>query len=447
MKIIIKYSGPVYGILGQQECYPSEIYKPSRFCVAEKAEDGVLVYNTFTREMLLMNENEYQNLFLVNRYGDCHNYRYLIKHWYLVREGTDETTLAQTVRRMQRRSEIRKWDGRFNYYTILTTMNCNARCPYCYENERKKRSMSADTANDVAAYIRKTALRNITLSWFGGEPLVNFKMIDLICRKTIENGIPFSSTIVSNGYLFDQIDMDTMLNVWKLRNVQITLDGTGERYNRIKDYVYPDADGFKKVMENIGLLLSGGVKIDVRMNLSKDNADDLESLIDILASKFSGSGFSAYVFPLFEGMGNPPLELTDEERETVLSHRIRLQDYLVSKGLSGVYDLKRENSSNCMADRCQSVVIMPEGSISICEHHSDDELIGDIYSDSYDADVINSWQEHNDVPECGECLFLPQCTMLKKCRPNVCTAETREYTDHRIRKAMLYEYERSKTGT
>ncbi len=443
MQQIIKYGGMVYRTLGHQECYPDKTYKPSRFCIEEKVTDGYLVYHTMTREMLLMTDEEYHYLFLANWYGDCHNYRYLVRHWYLVEEGIDETSLCDTMKHIYRNATRRKSFDKFDRYTILTTTNCNARCPYCYEYGRKKRSMSAKTAIDVATYIRKTAMSSVTLSWFGGEPLVNSEVITIISHRLATHEIPFKSTMVSNGYLFDQVNVEVMCNIWKLNNVQITLDGTEKRYNETKDYVYPDVNGYKRVMDNINRLLTAGIKVNIRLNLSKDNADDMETLVDILYAKFSGRGLTVYAWPLFEGEGNPPLALTDEERKYVYDRYIRLQDYLVSKGLTGRYDLKQMRSTNCMADNHKSVVIMPEGNISVCEHHSDDELVGSIYGDTYDMDMLNSWQEHLVLPQCRECVLLPQCTRLKKCSTDPCLDETRKYTEHRIRQAMRYEYERS----
>ena len=410
MEQVIKYGGMVYRNLGHQECYPDKTYKPSRFCITEKVADGYLVYHTLTREMLLMTEEEYQHLFLANWFGDCHNYRYLVRHWYLIEEGIDETSLCNTMNHIYRNANRRKTFDKFEHYTILTTMNCNARCPYCYEYGRKKRSMSRKIADDVADYIARTAMPNITLSWFGGEPLVNPAVITLICQRLQVEKIPYRSTMVSNGYLFDQMDIGVMRNVWKLQRVQITLDGTEERYNATKDYVYPDVNGYKRVMDNIGRLLAAGIKVDIRLNLSKDNADDIENLADILYGKFAKQGLTAYAWPLFEGEGNPPLTLTDDEREYVYERYIRLQDYLVSKGLSQRYNLSQVKPTNCMADNRKSVVIMPEGNISVCEHHSDTELIGSIYGETYDQDVLNLWQERLNLPECHECVLLPQCT-------------------------------------
>ena len=442
MERILKYGGAVYKLLGRQEYYPNTVYIPSRFCVSEKVADGYLVYHTLTREMLLMTDEEYHYLFRGSPLGESYNYRHLVRHWYLIENGIDETSLCRTLDHIYRHANRRDTIDKIEHYTILTTMSCNARCPYCYEHERKKRSMSRNIAGDVAAYITRTAMPRITLSWFGGEPLINPGVITLICRELKANEIPFRSTMVSNGYLFNDMNVDAMLETWNLQRVQITMDGTEERYNKVKAYIYPDADGYKRVLNNIDLLLSAGIKVDIRMNLSKDNADDMEALADVLQERFAGRGLGAYAWPLFEGEGDPPLVLTDAERSYVYGRYIRLQDHLVEIGLAGRYNLSQIKPANCMSDNGKSVVIMPEGSLSVCEHHSDDELIGSIYGGTHDTAVLESWRERLKIPECRECILLPQCTKLKKCSTDPCCRETRQYTEHRMRQAMIYEYER-----
>ena len=53
-------------------------------------------------------------------------------------------------------------------------------------------------------YIKKSAKDNsVTLRWFGGEPLCNSRAIDIICSELRKQGVVFTSSMVTNGYLFD----------------------------------------------------------------------------------------------------------------------------------------------------------------------------------------------------------------------------------------------------
>ena len=68
--------------------------------------------------------------------------------------------------------------------------------------------------------------------------MVNVKMIDQICTGHKEHDVPFRSTMVSYGYLFDADIVHRAKVLWQLKRVQITLDGRGQTYNQVKAYVY-----------------------------------------------------------------------------------------------------------------------------------------------------------------------------------------------------------------
>ena len=95
---------------------------------------------------------------------------------------------------------------------LLVHEDCNFRCTYCYE-KFEKRAMSLETANDIIKYINNEIKNNrskydkIQLSWFGGEPLLNLKIIEYISSSVIEiarkNKIEYSADMTTNGYLLN----------------------------------------------------------------------------------------------------------------------------------------------------------------------------------------------------------------------------------------------------
>ena len=56
---------------------------------------------------------------------------------------------------------------------LMPTEACNFRCTYCYEDFRYKR-MDQEVIHGVKRYLsrRVAELDALTLSWFGGEPLL-----------------------------------------------------------------------------------------------------------------------------------------------------------------------------------------------------------------------------------------------------------------------------------
>lgn len=98
-----------------------------------------------------------------------------------------------------------------------------------------------------------------------------------------------------------------------------------------------------------------------------------------------------------------------------------------------------------MADSRNSVVITPEGTLSLCEHHTDEELIGSIYNiGEYKDDVVRDWNERLFTERCETCPLRPQCTFIKKCPSDFCTEKHMKHDIWAIRKAMVYAYEHRK---
>lgn len=148
----------------------------------------------------------------------------------LTRELKDKT-YTDEVRFVLR--NIQKPPEHVTGYSIFTTTDCNARCFYCFELGRSRMPMSEETAHKAAAYIADhCGGKPVRLSWFGGEPLFNRKVIDIICRDLQVRNVDYHSTMMSNGYLFDGETVRRAASLWKLRRVQITLDGTENVYNR-----------------------------------------------------------------------------------------------------------------------------------------------------------------------------------------------------------------------
>jgi len=198
-----------------------------------------------------------------------------------------------------------------------------------------------------------------------------------------ESFFPYSSTIVSNGYLFDQCDIKTLKDLWKLDKVQITLDGTEDNYNVAKAYVEACENPFDKVLNNIEYLVSNDIGVTVRMNLSNDNIDDMHSLIDLLHERFGKyKRFSAYSHPLFDG-GSFHGACTKEEHREITEGYIAIQEHLKRCGLCGDYPIDKVRITEyCMANSMSSVTISPSGKVGLCEHYPDTELIGNIQTDT-----------------------------------------------------------------
>ena len=438
MKIISEASKNVTAILGKVKISDNG-YRLIKYCVAVQVDEGILLFNTLTRELLLLTSTEYDNLQKSEELRD---------RWFTVPESLNEKELATTVRWVL--SNTAKKPDKITSYTIMTTTDCNARCFYCFEKGRARTPMTDEVAHKTAVYIKEHCGGEcVKLAWFGGEPLFNAKAIDIICEDLRRDGIEFYSEMTSNGYLFNDETVKKANALWNLKRVQITLDGTEEIYNRSKSYIYTDGKSpYRVVLDNIESLLNSEIRVVIRLNLDLYNADDLMRLVDELSERFNGKkGLKIYAYHLFDTERSMAETHTDEEWEPRYEALYRLESKIDSYGLSNVGGIRKKLKINhCMADSGNSRIIAPTGDVGLCEHYTESEFIGHIDRDSIDETALASWIEKSpEIPECNDCALYPECIKLKKCTSNsACFKHSRQSSLKYLERAILHEYYRWK---
>lgn len=430
MECIIEGSSAILQILGKPKEANTEL-RMSKYCLPVPADGGVLLFNVLTRQLLWLTREEY---------AEALSSDYLRTQWFTLPKAQEERELAELVRWVY--TGLQEKPKHTTHYTILTTTACNARCYYCYEQGCTPISMTPETADKVVSYIaRSCGGEKVKLSWFGGEPLMNVPAIDRISAGLRQQGIEFEATMTSNAYLFDDDITNRAVQSWNLKNVQITLDGTREVYNRTKAYVYKDTDPYQVVLENISRLLKAGIGVVIRLNMGHENGRDLMALVRILAERFEGEKLlRVYAHFLFDTQDSEKSCYTQEEWAQLRELKAFLKDHGMAAGSKG---LPRELPiRHCMADKGNAVVIVPDGHLGLCEHHTEDEFFGHIDAQDRDEAVIASWREPvKTVEACADCLYFPECTELKKCVGSIlCNEMALEMRRYETQQAMLREY-------
>ena len=435
MKKIIEAHNIVLNILGKAKRRNSG-YRMMKYCISKETEDGILLFNVLTRELLLLSEEEYE--------GKLES-EYLKERWFIVPEEVNEKDYVEMVSWVlaSKRSNFEF----ITNYTILTTTDCNARCFYCFERGRSRIPMSAETACKVADFIKKHhGGKKVNISWFGGEPLMNYQVIDLISEKLCEENIPYSSVITTNGYLFDDKLIEKATKKWNTGSVQITLDGTEQVYNRIKAYVNIEESAYQMVMNNINKLLDAGIFVAIRLNMDLHNAEDLFQLADELISRFADqSNLKVYPYLLIDEHRSWDERHTQEESKVLYEKFSKLQDKFQANGMgrSNLYRVKRKFAVNhCKVDDGKTVLITPDGHLGLCEHYTESEFFGHLDSEDWDYDMIESWrQKREELPECADCVAYPECKVPKKCQGRQkCSAYERSDIQRRIEQTILNEF-------
>ncbi|MBQ6173918.1 MAG: radical SAM protein [Clostridia bacterium] len=407
---------------------PSQtVYRPMKFLLQTQVDEGLLLCNVVTSELVLLDGAE-REAFERLPAAYVPEMDELIARHYAVPESFDENRSVRELRALLRKLDVPK---RVNGFTILPTTECNARCFYCFESDHKRCTLTEEMADDVVEYIARVSKGGpVEISWFGGEPLVGSKRISQICAGLRARDIRYRSSMVSNAYLFDEELIRVAKNEWNLKNVQITLDGTETVYNETKAYVNPRDNPYRRVLRNINLLLDNEILVNVRLNVTDKNYEDLNKLVDELIGQFAGkSGFSCYSHAVYDGVGFEPLQYDDRTREQIDAQTSSLDAKL--QGLNLLGSLKRLPSLrviNCMSDNDGCRLIYPDGKVGKCENRPSLDAVGDIYQDITDPEKNDWYKTPAQSPGCRDCCLFPTCMDLKSCpEAGACSRIQREW--------------------
>ena len=430
MQVIIPTPLQYEQIVGRQKRVDGERYRLMTYVVQQPVTDGLLLYNTLTCSMVLLQPDEA---------ADLTAQRELIDRWFLVPEDHDDRKLCRQVRQMV--ALLKPAAKTISTCIILPTTGCNARCFYCFEQGAKPVTMTTETASLVVRYIvAHRGNEEVTLRWFGGEPLVNAKIIDQICAELREQGVPFRSEMTTNGYLMDADMVQRTRDLWQLQHVVITIDGTEQTYNQVKSYVYRGVNAFERVLQNIGLLTAVGIRVLIRLNVDMYNIGEMGELVELLHQRF-GTNAHLYVssFVLYGGERSP------EDNATLFAQRMQLEQQIAQCGYRFRRRLQNDIKVNCCwaDDDGESVLIVPDGHLGKCEHCIDREFFGHIDSEERDESIIRKFKERRaEIEACATCFYYPQCIRLVMCEKYFCSPEYQQEHLHETMEAMKYEYER-----
>lgn len=302
----------------------------------------------------------------------------------------------------------RIFDNKNISLSVATTMACNLRCPYCFEEGNKSPEfMHDDVADTIAKYLVSKKAHNINITWFGGEPLMNFKEIERISNSLKKNAIKFSAYIITNGTLFTR-GMIEKLDEYSIKSVQITLDGKQAQHDT-KRFFANGKGTYAKILENVSLLLQlSNVHVLLKVNLDKTNVSsyiELRNNIDNLYTDYVKAGrlkiLHNYVRNRteFKGCGTC---LSEEEYFDKFYEPQYAINYLTNI------------AAPCPLRSCSDFAIGPDGSIYKCLEFlgNKDKAIGNMLTHNINirkqASHALSYDPFNDE-KCCNCEIFPLC--------------------------------------
>jgi len=416
MQVIQTADDKITKVWGKGKIQPTT-YRLFTYVFTANVDGGTLLHNGATGEMIFLDEKEMRNISALPCVYASWMDELIEKH-FIVKAELDDKKSVDTLRMALRTIGTTK---NITGYTILPTTCCNARCFYCYEHGIAHKTMNDTTADSLLEFMKAHRGSEILrISWFGGEPLMGKPQIDRICKALKKENIPFQSSMISNGYLFNREIAEHACLDWNLKSIQITLDGTEKVYNEVKAYISPYENPFKKVLENIGFLLANGIRVRIRLNLGPHNIDDLNELVSQLVERFEDkTNLSVYSHVLFDDCGTKPMHFESEELTHLLEEQNALNERIMQYAPPEFKKkLPKLKVNRCMADNPSSIVVTPSGMLGKCEHYAEEHYVGSIQDGITDKKEVALFEEHEVFTECFQCPMYPSCIKLKLCTPD-----------------------------
>ena len=142
--------------------------------------------------------------------------------------------------------------------TLCLTHDCNLRCRYCYAGRKYAHAMSQETAEkalDLALAEAQRTGRNLDISFFGGEPLLEWPLLRHCCtylqQKAAESATRIRFGITTNGTLLTRDKLEWMAERDFL--VGLSIDGSPAMHNTNRRFA--DGHGSHELSaEALGLL-------------------------------------------------------------------------------------------------------------------------------------------------------------------------------------------------
>lgn len=138
---------------------------------------------------------------------------------------------------------------------IVPTLRCNHSCPYCQVSrvsvDKQRYDMTLETARNTANLIFRTPAKAITVEFQGGEPLLNYPVIEFIVKyMTSENekfGKLIDFVVATNlSHLTDD-----MLDFFKKFKVDISTSLDGPEYIHNPNRPKPENDSYQVLVNNL----------------------------------------------------------------------------------------------------------------------------------------------------------------------------------------------------
>jgi uncharacterized protein len=262
-------------------------YKKSRYIKFAIIDGACYLYNLNTEAVLRFDQaaKDFIHLILEKPNVDYSNpdierlHQTLINNGFLIPNDFDERA------ELRKRFLAAKTESRNFGLTIATTLQCNFRCPYCYE-DHVSIYLDKETQNGIVAFVEKHVAKwnKLIVSWFGGEPLLRPEILKNLSTRLIEvcrgKQCEYGAFISTNGYLLSSKNAKLLQDAC-VTEVQVTIDGNRETHNA-RRFLIGGQGTYDQILSNVLENASYFERLIIRVNVDVQTIDDMLAVIENL---------------------------------------------------------------------------------------------------------------------------------------------------------------------
>ena len=333
----------------------------SKYTYLFESEGRYYIYNSLSNSLAKLDKDVYDEITTCREnnsfdFQDEDTLEMLKNMKVLVDNDMDEINKIKYVN-LLRRNEPRRL-----ILTINPTLACNFSCPYCFEGNHPNIYMTEKVEDDIVNFIKSNKeAKAVSVTWFGGEPLLAFDRMVSLTKKIQALGLRYNADMITNGYLLSE-DVISQLPALGISSMQITIDGP-VRIHDSRRCLKSGAPTFDRIISNIDNVkrLQPDISVSVRVNVDKTNEKDFVELYRLFSDKHYKKFAVSLAFVKDISGCNTCSDFCNsrEQAEFVLSLLRKYDlDFSYTYPLSARYE--------CAVRNRNAIVIGPEGELYKC---------------------------------------------------------------------------------
>lgn len=393
--------------------------KLSSFFQKVKLKNNVYaIYNSLIMDVIYLDSKKYNDVINFN-VSEKEEKQLKKAGIYIYDKKVDENALKVV------KDRYNKVTGKINIMYFILSSSCNLGCKYCFIencqfNNKEELNMKEETAlTALYKYTNYLKEHNIkgSVIFYGGEPMVNWKVIELVLNEAEKLKSPIDFSMVTNATLLDEDKIKFLTH----HNVEIGISIDGPKYlndkNRI--YKYSNKSVYDEVVKKFPMLKVNNTKFGLSITVSEDFLDNQDEVLLWLKKLGVRSIFyNLYHYTNYDNSWEDYYKKASDfivkSYKELVKHNI--YDGRILRKIDSFYN-NEFKFSDCGAIGANQLAIKPNGDVCICHGYlkTDKYVIGNVNRDSLE-DIMSSkeidfWKKRSTLnnKKCLKCKALFVC--------------------------------------